>query len=738
MKPADQGVSDLGEDSKFSCNECKRRRSRCSRGIPTCLLCEKYKRHCLYERHSKTPLTRKHLTEVEEELSLVKRLLDLYNPDLDVGELLGKMKNGEEIPELFKRRKLNQDPPLNSQGHQAPPQDPPQDPPLPQVLDPVGVEEPLLNEQLDAKPLENEWSSEKSDLQIPQLLPPLLDPHVARRPSDDISPTSTYTWDERKLGDEEPSIIDGMATTESNSYLGAASSAALINLVGGGFFLHPSPTSPLSKPSPTSISPTSISPTAISPTSMAKPALSKPALSKLALKLAPSKPGKFHPTLALALASAVSSYFHTYHISYPIVHKPLFMAQYHHLVPAPPGWTSLLYTIAAIGSFMAAVSPDQNDDLNLFKQAKSFLSIELLETGNLTLVQTLTLMSNYLQKRDRPNSGYNYLGLAVRMALGLGLHRQTVDLESLLDQEIKRRVWWCIYIFDCGQTITYGRPLGIPCAGIDCRLPMNILDTDLGTPTGAPTDGSGGGGPPPRDSPTIYSSVRLQALFHLLTNSIYERIISDPAPTAAQLLAWDQQYLERWKGMVPQYFAEGADVGEPFVLAHAVLGWRYRNLRIIMYRPFLLRRDWDQQDQGQASSQTAGDLCLQECSATIHSMDRFWARKPSHNRMDAWYSLYFLIPAVVMPLVSLRNEPGSVNATSWRHDITTARGIIEQIMPICPPASRILNLIESLGSGFQEESPTTQLMQLHSMLWPSFDIEQWQVPSAWPLGLGPE
>jgi hypothetical protein len=45
---------------------------------------------------------------------------------------------------------------------------------------------------------------------------------------------------------------------------------------------------------------------------------------------------------------------------------------------------------------------------------------ELLETH----VQAFLLMGNYLQKRDRPNIVYNLIGIAYRMALGLGIHRE--------------------------------------------------------------------------------------------------------------------------------------------------------------------------------------------------------------------------------------------------------------------------------------------------------------------------
>lgn len=56
------GFGDLDTPLGFAdqaCKECRRRKSKCKKAIPTCNLCVKYRRHCLYEKHSRTPLTRK-------------------------------------------------------------------------------------------------------------------------------------------------------------------------------------------------------------------------------------------------------------------------------------------------------------------------------------------------------------------------------------------------------------------------------------------------------------------------------------------------------------------------------------------------------------------------------------------------------------------------------------------------------------------------------------------------------
>lgn len=174
----------------------------------------------------------------------------------------------------------------------------------------------------------------------------------------------------------------------------------------------------------------------------------------------------------------IDSYFKLYHLSYPILHEPTFRAQFSEVIPRPHGdsWLVLAYVVAAIGVWSQAKTPD-NLDLQLFAQARSILSFNFLELGNLTLVQALTLTSNYQQKRDRPNSAYNYLGLAVRMAMGLGLHKEFQGWNiSPLNMEIRRRVWWSLCVFDCGATITFSRPLTWPFDGVEVALPRNVHD----------------------------------------------------------------------------------------------------------------------------------------------------------------------------------------------------------------------------------------------------------------------
>ena len=183
------------------------------------------------------------------------------------------------------------------------------------------------------------------------------------------------------------------------------------------------------------------------------------------------------PSLTRAVVGTlVDAYFKLYHPSFPILHETTFRAQLSNTAQRPSGstWPALANIVVALGSFVSSTC-SSDTDTTIFRAAKERLSIGVLEAGNLTLVQIFGLAANYLQKRNRPNSGYNYGGLALRLAIGLGLHKEFDGWKiDPLKMEIRRRVWWSLCVLDVGATVTYGRPLNWPQVGVETALPANI------------------------------------------------------------------------------------------------------------------------------------------------------------------------------------------------------------------------------------------------------------------------
>jgi Fungal specific transcription factor domain len=66
------------------------------------------------------------------------------------------------------------------------------------------------------------------------------------------------------------------------------------------------------------------------------------------------------------------------------------------------------------------------------------------------------------------NQYRTYVGIAMRMCITFGFHREIADLSrSTFDVEMQRRVFWTCYILDRQISIATGRPFAISDQDID-------------------------------------------------------------------------------------------------------------------------------------------------------------------------------------------------------------------------------------------------------------------------------
>ena len=174
----------------------------------------------------------------------------------------------------------------------------------------------------------------------------------------------------------------------------------------------------------------------------------------------------------------IDAYFVHYHTVYPIVHEATFRAQCNEAIHPTNdrAWSLLHRIILAIGAWCIGceLTSPQDEDVLL---TPDFAPI-VFGCGNISLVQGLALLATYLHKQNRPNTAWNYVGLAVRVAISLGLHKEFSDWKiSPLQRETRRRVWWSLYMFDSGASGTFGRPVLLPTSDmIDTVQPLNVSD----------------------------------------------------------------------------------------------------------------------------------------------------------------------------------------------------------------------------------------------------------------------
>jgi hypothetical protein len=156
------------------------------------------------------------------------------------------------------------------------------------------------------------------------------------------------------------------------------------------------------------------------------------------------------------------------HPLFPILHEPSFMRQYERLWSGHSDddgrqdpadqlqeaiFSSTLNIIFALGCQFSSLVPAQNRTSmahDFYQRSRRIYNYELLDSMSLPLVQMLLLTGVYLQSAQNANRCWNVVGLAIRVAQGLGLHVETARPRALcqVDREMRRRIWHCCLVLD--------------------------------------------------------------------------------------------------------------------------------------------------------------------------------------------------------------------------------------------------------------------------------------------------
>ncbi|KAK4235885.1 fungal-specific transcription factor domain-containing protein [Achaetomium macrosporum] len=170
---------------------------------------------------------------------------------------------------------------------------------------------------------------------------------------------------------------------------------------------------------------------------------------------------------------------------HPFFHKPTFLRAYEslwrpaHEQPTEPSLPGLglgsapgadvgtivfhcaLNTIFALGAQFSDLSPKHRAEATetFFHRAKAFVGLDFTDMHNVGVVQAFLLMAILLHSTPFPSRCWNAVGLACRLAQGLGLHTESGRTSRPpLETEIRRRTWHGCVILDMIVSMMYGRP----------------------------------------------------------------------------------------------------------------------------------------------------------------------------------------------------------------------------------------------------------------------------------------
>ncbi|KAF9909415.1 hypothetical protein EC991_008554 [Linnemannia zychae] len=121
----------------------------------------------------------------------------------------------------------------------------------------------------------------------------------------------------------------------------------------------------------------------------------------------------------------------------------------------------------------------KQDSTKYFNRAKIILD-ETYHVSRVSTVQALLLMSHHQYAVGNYSGGWLYTGMATRIAHDIGLHRQDFQVNEPVEAEIRKRVWWAVYIADRLGGGVLGRPLNLRDKEYNVQMPSDDWINEIG------------------------------------------------------------------------------------------------------------------------------------------------------------------------------------------------------------------------------------------------------------------
>ncbi|KAF2795973.1 hypothetical protein K505DRAFT_301175 [Melanomma pulvis-pyrius CBS 109.77] len=144
--------------------------------------------------------------------------------------------------------------------------------------------------------------------------------------------------------------------------------------------------------------------------------------------------------------------------------------------------------------YAAITSMEEDDVMANFGSSKSNLNLkyrlgleyalakaDFLDAPDIVLVQAFAIFIGLVRRHDSPRFVWMITGLVIRMAQYLGLQRDGSHFEHLtpFEIEMRRKVWWVVYMLDVRASEDQGTDLTIASGSFDTKIPLNINDVDI-------------------------------------------------------------------------------------------------------------------------------------------------------------------------------------------------------------------------------------------------------------------
>ncbi|QSZ34893.1 hypothetical protein DSL72_007754 [Monilinia vaccinii-corymbosi] len=291
------------------------------------------------------------------------------------------------------------------------------------------------------------------------------------------------------------------------------------------------------------------------------------------------------------------------------VHEPSFYEMFNRIYTLSPGsfaneehtFLPLLYMALALGCMFSSepsnpMDPDRKKYKNSMDQGYKFYKaarqmMDLTDCRDMTSLQTIIFMVLFLQSTSNLSICHSYIGIALRSALRMGLHRSLSGSFNAIERETRKRVFWLIRKLDTYVSAILGFPIMLSDDDIDQDMPLEVDDEYITKDAILPM-------PPGKMSLLVASNAhtRLMVITRKVVKHIYpikglEQSISGNSKASYTISHSKIREIEKdlvdWLDMLPMELRPGGEGPAQLIRTQQFLRLAYAHVQMMLYRPFL-------------------------------------------------------------------------------------------------------------------------------------------------------
>ena len=335
----------------------------------------------------------------------------------------------------------------------------------------------------------------------------------------------------------------------------------------------------------------------------------------------------------------------------PIFHGPTIRAALDRVVEGDISFRyEHRYTLSIMNMIFAISASHRRSPPETIAKARSFydtamslIQPTILEDWSIEKVQTLLLGARYLQSCNSPAECWNVLGLAIRIAYGLELHRPPNDELDYIAKETRKRVWSACFGLDKLLSMIYGRPAATSTSTFTTPLPEDLDDDCIQInrilyPT-------------PRTPSIISFSIQVTKLYRVLesTSCLYDQRKMTLDKLASTIFSLDEEF-EEWNRALPEHLKVHDDGDKHDNEQALILALRANMVRILIHRQSLaLTLSFLSGSSGENRGseglknkmfQNSRNICVQTAMKTINLVG-LRHEKTTDAVGPSWFNLYY-------------------------------------------------------------------------------------------------